>query len=355
MEKKGIFPKRITLIMINKFSFVSLLVFLMNTLVIKAQYVEQMGVAYRYNGKNPRTPIGGVYVKTVSSPNGVVSDKNTGTFVLRLQGLKTGDRIGKAMVKIPGMMVFNQQAVDEWHVRKEPLILILCDANDFQKQKNALIEIGKRQAEKKYEKKLKELENQKKKMSISIEQYYLKLDSIGQERQNALKHMDEYADMFVRIDQSEIDTVAQRAIELFQEGKLEESIHLFESQNYLGKIDDALDVKSQAAALLQQTITADSLANKDIKEYITMIKSQVEVYKRKQDWRKAGELLKGLADIQNTPEAVMEYALYANNHNMPHDSKVYARKYIAIIASMPNDEQNKLKADIERVKKILEK
>lgn len=28
-----------------------------------AQVLEQKGVTYRYNGKNPRTPLGGVYVK----------------------------------------------------------------------------------------------------------------------------------------------------------------------------------------------------------------------------------------------------------------------------------------------------
>ena len=34
--------------------------------VSNAQLLEQKGVAYRYNGKNPRIPFGGVYVKTVS-------------------------------------------------------------------------------------------------------------------------------------------------------------------------------------------------------------------------------------------------------------------------------------------------
>ena len=327
----------------------------MDTLVVHAQYMEQEGVAYRYNGKKPRTTLGGVYVKTVSSPNGVVSDKNTGGFILKLQDQKSGDRLGKAIIKMPGMMVFNQQAVDDWHIRKEPLILIMCDADEFQRQKGKLLEIGRRQAKNKYEKNLAELEKQRKAMSIKLEQYYLKLDSIEKEQQNALKHMDEYADMFARIDQSEIDTVAQRAIELFQQGRIEESIQLFESQNYLEKIDDALSVKSQALALLRQTTAADSLADKDVEEYIKMVKSQVEIYKSRQDWNKAGELLKGLADLLNTPKAIIEYVLYANSHNMPNEAQVYAIKYKSIITMMTKKDPRMFEADMELIRTILDK
>ena len=59
------------------------------------------------------------------------------------------------------MVVFNQQAVEEWSVRKDPLCLILCDANEFQKQKKRLIAIGERQAKKKYD-----IENFKKEILV---------------------------------------------------------------------------------------------------------------------------------------------------------------------------------------------
>lgn len=170
--------------------------------VANAQLLEQKGVAYRYNGKNPRIPFGGVYVKTVTSPNGVVSDNASGAFTLKLKGIKLGDRLGRATVSKSGMMIFNQQTVDEWNARKEPLKLILCDANEFQKQKNNLIAIGRNQAEKKYKKRLADLEKKNKAQQLTIDEYYSKLDSIDQERNNALKHMDEYADMFARIDES---------------------------------------------------------------------------------------------------------------------------------------------------------
>ena len=293
-----------------------LFVFLLCACNVLAQSVLiQRGITYRYNGKNPRIPIGGVYVKTATSPNGVVSDDGNGTFALKLQNIKMGDRLGRATVSKAGLMIFNQQAVDEWSARKEPLKLILCDANQFQKQKNNLIAIGRNQAEKKYKKRLAELEKENKAQQLTLDEYYAKLDSINRERDNAEKHMDEYADMFARIDESEVDTLAQRAIELFNQGQLEEAIRLFEQGNYLEKIDDALKIKTQAEELRQKADSAEVLADKDIEEYKKSIQAQVSAYKMSNEWDKAGELLKGLADKLQTLDAIWEYAIFSQNQN----------------------------------------
>lgn len=110
--------------------------------------IDQIGVAYRYNGKKQRTPLGGVYIKVATSPNGVVSQEQNGQFVLKLKDIKMGDAMGNAIVQKTGMMVFNKEEVNRWHVQKGALVLIVCDANEFQKQKAQLITIGRNQAEK---------------------------------------------------------------------------------------------------------------------------------------------------------------------------------------------------------------
>ena len=300
--------------------------------VLAQSVLVQRGITYRYNGKNPRIPIGGVYVKTATSPNGVVSDEGNGTFALKLQNIKMGDRLGRATVSKAGLMIFNQQAVDEWSARKEPLKLILCDANQFQKQKNNLIAIGRNQAEKKYKKRLAELEKRNKAQQLTLDEYYAKLDSINRERDNAEKHMDEYADMFARIDESEVDTLAQRAIELFNQGQLEEAIKLFEQGNYLKKIDDALKVKAQAVELRQKADSAEVLANKDIEEYKKSIQAQISAYKMSNEWDKAGELLKGLADKLQTLDAIWDYASFSQNQNQ----FVVAEKYYKLCINILN-------------------
>ena len=298
--------------------------------------IDQIGVAYRYNGKKQRTPLGGVYIKVATSPNGVVSQEQNGQFVLKLKDIKMGDAMGTAIVQKTGMMVFNKEEVNRWHVQKGALVLIVCDANEFQKQKAQLITIGRNQAEKKYKQKIELLKAQNAKQQLSLDQYYAKLDSIEKEKNNALAHMDEYADMFARIDESEIDTLAQRAVELFNQGQLEEAIKLFEQGNYLEKLDDALKVKKQAENMRQKADSAETLANKDIVEYTKSIQAQVTAYKMKNEWDKARDLLKGMADKLQTLDAIWDYAKFAQNQNRFIEAEKEYKLYIKKILSNTN-------------------
>lgn len=74
--------------------------------------IVQKGKVLRYNGKNAKTSLGDVYIKVPTAANGAVSDSD-GSFSLALNNLKPGDRIGKVQVTKKGMMIFNQDAVDE--------------------------------------------------------------------------------------------------------------------------------------------------------------------------------------------------------------------------------------------------
>ena len=321
---------------------------LLGTCNVLAQSVfVQKGITFRYNGKNPRTPLGGVYVKTATSPNGVVSDENNGVFFLKLQNVKMGARLGRTTVSNTDLMIFNQKEVDEWSARKEPLKLILCDANQFQKQKNNLISIGRNQAEKKYKKRLAELEKKNKAQQLTLDEYHAKLDSINRDRDNAEKHMEEYADMFARIDESEVDTLAQRAIELFNQGKLEEAIKLLEQGNYPEIYDDALKkIKTQAEELRQKADSAKVLADKDIEEYKKSIQAQVSAYKMSNEWNKAAELLKGLADKLQTLDVIWNYAIFSQNLNQFTEAEKYYKLYKNKLSILANTRSEAYKSSM---------
>jgi len=288
--------------------------------------IDQECIVYQYNGKMPRTPLGGVYVEVANSGDGAVSQEQTGRLTLKLQGRRLGDAIGNVVVRKTGMMIFNKYEVDSWTVRKAPLVLILCDANEFQKRKEQLIAIGRDLAEKKYKQKMEQLKDQNAKQQLSIDQYYAKLDTIDKGKNNTLAHMDEYADMFARIDESEIDTLAQQAIELLNQGQMEEAIRLFEQGNYLERL--GLMVKAQAADLRLKADSTVTAANKDIDDYTKSIRAQVEAYKLKKEWSKAGELLKGLADKQQTLDAIMDYADFALSQKLYDEAEAYLKLYI---------------------------
>ena len=342
--------------------------------VTNALAIDQLGIAYRYNGKKQRSAIGGVYVKVATSPNGVVSNEPNGQFVLKLKGLGMGDPMGLATVTKKGMMVFNKEEVDRWSVQKKPLVLIVCDANEFQKQKDRLITIGRNQAEKRYKLKLAKLEAQNAKKQLSLDLYNAKLDSIEKEKSNALAHMDEYADLFARIDESEIDTIAQKAVDLFKQGYIDEAIILFKKNDPIAKIKKSIRTIEQAKEMRQlvdsvQTLakrdideytkqakayaealsllkkneqkakmpsirekaeemrqladSAGSLAQQDIDESMEQAKAYVEALKYKGEWEEAGRVLKELADALGTYEAMMEYADFARRQNQYAEAETY--------------------------------
>ncbi len=288
--------------------------------VTNALAIDQLGIAYRYNGKKQRTPIGGVYVKVATSRNGVVSDKKNGQFVLKLDGLGMGDPLGMATVSKRGMVVLNKDEVAKWSVQKKPLVLILCDANEFQKQKDRLVAIGRSQAKKKHKQELAKLEALNAKKQLTLEQYYAKRESIDKKMEHALAHMDEYADLFARIDESEIDAVSQKALDLFKQGHIDEAIDLFKKNEQKAKMPS---IREKAEEMRQLADSAESLAQRDIDENMKQAKAYVEVLKYKGEWEEAERVLKELADALGSFEAMMEYADFASRQNQYAEAETY--------------------------------
>ena len=288
--------------------------------VTNALAIDQLGIAYRYNGKKQRTPIGGVYVKVATSRNGVVSDKKNGQFVLKLDGLGMGDPLGMVTVSKRGMVVLNKDEVAKWNVQKKPLILILCDANEFQKLKDRLVAIGRTQAKKKHKQELAKLEAMNAKKQLTLEQYYAKQDSIDKKMEHALARIDEYADLFARIDESEIDAVSQKAFDLFKQGHIDEAIDLFKKNEQKTK---SPSIREKAEEMLQLVDSAQTLAQRDIDEYTKQAKAYAEALKYKGEWEEAGRVLKELANALGTYEAMMGYADFARRQNQYAEAETY--------------------------------
>ena len=288
--------------------------------VTNALAIDQLGIAYRYNGKKQRTPIGGVYVKVATSPNGVVSDKKNGQFVLKLDGLGMGDPLGMVTVSKRGMVVLNKDEVAKWSVQKKPLVLILCDANEFQKLKDRLVAIGRSQAKKNHKQELAKLEALNAKKQLTLEQYYAKQDSIDKKMEHALAHMDEYANLFARIDESEIDAVSQKAFDLFKQGHIDEAIDLFKKNEQKAKMPS---ISEKTEKMRQLVDSAESLAQQDIDENMKQAKAYVEALKYKGEWEEAGRVLKELANALGTYEAMMEYADFARRQNQYAEAETY--------------------------------
>ena len=296
------------------------------SLLVLSQTITQKGVAYRYNGKQQRTPLGNVTIQYDANQRTALSSEQNGVFTLLLEGRKMGDRIGVVTVKKREMMVFNQHAVDEWSVRKEPLRLILCNVDEFERQKANLIEIGKREAKKKYDRLKKELEAKLNESQIKQQEYEASLDKAYEELERFQNNVGEYADLFARIDESEVDTLAQRALDLFNKGETERAIRLFEDGNYLEKLENALVIKSNANKAIAKVKRILKKAEQDSINAVNVLKAQVDAYKINNQWAKAGELLKMLADRLNTWQSCYEYASFCSTMSLFEEDLIYSQK-----------------------------
>lgn len=255
--------------------------------------IKQEGVTYKYNGKYQRTPLGKVYIKVSTSPNGVVSDSISGHFSLQIPNMSMGSRIGNVTVQKRGMMIFNQQAVDEWSIRQEPLRLILCDKNEFEKQKQDLIAIGQREAQKRYDKKISEIEA---KYKAESEEWHQKISEADNELQDFQKQIGKYADLFVRIDLSEVSSEEQHILDLVQEGKMDEAVKTYEHLNLIDKLDaEVVSLKSLDNAA-QRIEEEKALAKKNIEELYAAINRQLSTLLLAEQSKKAKKLLLSLID-----------------------------------------------------------
>ena len=303
----------------------AIILFLMEVLTLHAQTTMQRGVTYRYNGKKPHTVIGGVYVKTATAAQGTVSDEKSGEFQLTLHNVSLGMPLGKAVISKEGMMVFNQQAVDEWDVRKTPLRVILCDREHFTKQKQQLIAYGKSQARRKYERQMAELKRLNQANKIMKDAYYAKIDSLQKELDNAHQHIDEYADRFARIDESELDTIAQHAMDLFNQGEIDAAIRTFESGDYVRRLDNAIAARDMAHQRRLQEERNEERADDDVARNTRNIEAEIEACKLANEWQKAAALLKTLADKTKTLGAIEKYALFCHKQNIFDEAEKYLR------------------------------
>ncbi|MBQ9216403.1 MAG: tetratricopeptide repeat protein [Prevotella sp.] len=311
---------------------VSFLIICFLTIIGMAQ--TQQGVAYQYNGKNPRTPLGNVTISYDADKRTTISGEN-GTFALSFTGKKMGDRIGMVTVKKREMMVFNQQAVDEWSVRKEPLVLILCNADEFERQKENLINIGRREAKKKYDRQKADLEAKLKASQIKEAEYEAALDKAYEELEQLQNNIGSYADIFARIDESEIDTLALRAVDAFNQGDVEKAIQLFEQGNYIERLKKAKTLIGESKALKAQIEQAEAKAKEDSIAAISSIRAQAKAYKLNNDVEKVGPLLKVLADELNTYYDTYNYAMYCCERKKYDEAETYIKRAIDIIEVDP--------------------
>lgn len=231
-----IMRKLITYILLNLF-FTS----------ISCQVIKQQGFVYQYHGKDPKTLL--VNTQILANDASPAISGNNGMFTLLFSRLNIGDKISGVKINKKNCLIFNQDVVNGWSVRKAPLKLILCNIDLFYSIKRKVKKVSEDSYKEKYAKKCKEYFHLLEQKKISEDQYEKEMTQARILYENTLKKIDEYADLFARIDESEMDKTAQTAMELFKNGEVDKAISLMEKLHPGEKLDSITERRANGDSI----------------------------------------------------------------------------------------------------------
>lgn len=136
---------------------------------ISCQVIKQQGFVYQYHGKDPKTLL--VNTQILANDASPAISGNNGMFTLLFSRLNIGDKISGVKINKKNCLIFNQDVVNGWSVRKAPLKLILCNIDLFYSIKRKVKKVSEDSYKEKYAKKCKEYFHLLEQKKISEDQY----------------------------------------------------------------------------------------------------------------------------------------------------------------------------------------
>jgi tetratricopeptide (TPR) repeat protein len=269
----------------------SVFLFLISTICFSqnklAGYVTEQN-----SGKKPLADV----VIASAGANKIVS-KDNGKFILTFQGLEAGENVvirpekqGWELVNEKEMKTFIPAKPDE-----SPLKIILCKAGTLAAAKKEYYKVADPYIQQQYELKLKALNKEK-------TDYQSEKNRLREEKDRLQKQLDEMAEEFIRVNLDDANEVERKAIKLFKEGKIDESIQLRES------LKSGIEYKNAVARKAKE----DSI----ITFHIGNLRKLANDYLLQFDFKKAEETYQELADGDTTNfENTSEFAYFLQQQN----------------------------------------
>lgn len=295
IERKELY-RRISFLVVMLFSFTLLF----------AKGGTQQGIAYLYDYKTKtKAPIANVQL-TVAGASPTTS-RADGTFTLVFSTYGMGDRI--AFSKQPyykGLKVFNKKVVDNWSIKKDRIVLIMCKYEEFELAKSNYYQLGMKAATEKYEHQIRQIKANHKLKEAEMRQ---QLQEAEENYLRAMELMSESSEEMARIDQSELDDEMRAILDLYERGEVEEAMTKLNALNLKEKFERVLDIKHENEKKVEQN-KQDSIT------ILNSIRSSIELYKNNNDFEKVGEYLKLLADRLRTAYDHFVYASFCKTQNL---------------------------------------
>lgn len=303
-------------------------------------------VVLEYNGKEVKTPLGGVEVIVIGAASTVTDAE--GRCELRMNTAKAGDKVYTRRIFKSGYEVFNSDVLGNWHIARdgEPFVIVMCSTTKLQQIKDGYSRVIMKNNDRQLENDERVLENNLNKGTITKSEYEQKLKKLYDEYEEKLNNIENYLDKFAHIDLSNLNDDETRIVEMLQHGNIDSAIESYEGLNLLSRYQSiAKDVKNlnRAADLVEKKIEQTRNARDTILQSAINEVRLLQMVGGEKNNKKAEQILLNLALADTTYYVpAFEYAIFADGQNNIADA---SRFYRIALATCP-------KSDAERLAKL---
>ena len=255
---------------------ISFIVLFLTTLSLQAQtqqgYVKTLG-----RPNKPGVPLANVTIRFRGLVNQVLTDKD-GNFAVILQGKKEGDAIILQSVRKNGYELKDRELVGRSLVfsSRVPLEIVMVNSAELEADKQRIEKKAYQVADKNYQTKLKQLDQQVKEQEITKEQYQKELQDLEEKYEKYQSLISDLADRYARTDYDHLDSIDREINICIENGELEKAdslIHtVFDPETVLERNRAAKEAAKAKMQLGQDVINE---ANEE-KKHLQRIQKTVE-------------------------------------------------------------------------------
>lgn len=224
---------------------------------VPAQSIE-VGYVKEYNGTAAKTLIEGVELSVKGAPS-TVTDKN-GRYELHFAILKPGESVAYNDIYKSGYVIFNQDALEYWRISnsRKDFVIVMCKEQTFRELKKKYYNIIDQSYRKEYERQLALLQEKYANDELRLQQMQAEAK---QEYTRKLSDINNYVELFARIDESEMDNNTALALKYINEGKIDEGIRIYEKLNLqkqtelqLGKLESGENMITLGQQMIDESV-----------------------------------------------------------------------------------------------------
>lgn len=228
----------------------TLLLFALSLLSTVSAQLSQPGRVVLQNSGN-KTLVG---VQVVAYGAAPTDSDNEGRFSLTFGSGVAGDLVPLKEVYKKGYELVNRRETERWILSSTEMVIVMAPTGMIRQAREHYYGIGNSRYISRHEATVAEIEALKNQKKITQDEYSSRLEEAYNQLDNSQKLLEQYSDLFARVNRDELDETGKRAFELINRGRLDEAIALYEELKLVEKLNFHVMTRQQHAEELHSMI-----------------------------------------------------------------------------------------------------